>query len=192
MWLGALSKGFALAITASVLISFIIGIATGFITFATTGEFRPLLDSTAGVLFNSDQETLGAVMELKDTDAHVRDPQKYNDDYMSFLKQRALIGIALIFFAIFFFTYALRKLSGIQQFDFMSSFLYFLFAIGIVGFLQVLYTVLTQGAVVVPYQGVIHAILNFNVFFIEPQTIAQEPIGWGISFSNLNLTWPWG
>jgi len=171
----------------SVVISIVLGVFTGVVAFATTGNPRPLADATAGVLFNSDQMVLGAVTQLKDTSTMEANPEKYDNLFVDYLKQRIVLGLGIVIFTVILTFFVLVKFLGINQFGWGSVFIIGLTSILIIGLIQILYVVFTQGVFMFPYQGFINAFLNLDAFLVEPQSVAKIPTG-AISWQVVNFT----
>lgn len=94
-----------------------IALATGLIIFVSTGQLKPLLDNTLGIIIAPDERAYSAVQELIDVKAHERNPEKYTNEYLLYLRHQIVLDLAIAFLVIYGLYRLFSFFSGIHEGD---------------------------------------------------------------------------
>jgi len=173
-WTGTL-KIFAIIFAASVLFGLVINIGLGAYEWAVTGNPRPLLDNTAGVLLNADKMIFESVYQLADQEKMKANPDIYSNLFVDYLKQRIIFAFCLLIFVIAMLYLFFNKLTGIQQFEPLTNIMVFLLVVLLLGILQMGYVLVVDGRMIIPYQGVWALATHPGVLVITPESYVESP-----------------
>ena len=136
-----------------VLIGIVVNIVSAGINFYSTGDWRPLIESTLGQVLYWDSQIYEGVSYLHNNEFINNLPETFRDDFKSFIvKQIALYLFlsALLFYGLF---KAGNWILGAASFDPTTDIILVLVIIGLIALGEFVYGALMRGELVVPFRG---------------------------------------
>ena len=138
----------------------IVAILTSTLYLTKTGDNKPLIQSTIGLLFASDYNIYTSTRELQNT--------QITKDYADYLKQKILLNLEIILILIYIGYWTANKImnsSNMMEWGWLQKLTAILVIIAFYGAIEMIYTQVMYGQFVYPFKGLISIFTPVNNFY---------------------------
>lgn len=148
---------------------FIVPLINDIIYGSQNNDWKPLIDDTAGKIFNSEQAIKEDVNLLSNQTTINSHPERFDKKYVSYVKSEIVMNLAIMFswFILFFWVFKkiFRKFSNMNLFErLVASFT--ILGLTLISFavLELLYAWFVNHHFIIPFQGILTLIWNPQIW----------------------------
>jgi hypothetical protein len=148
-------KFVTVALYVMVLLGLVLNVGKGVAVAVKERRYTPLLDATAGQIFQWDQNIYNGIQRLKNDNLINSLPPEYREDYRNFIIRQVTFSVMLFAILTYFLFKIGNWLLGIHSFSWHTDVLILLAILLIIfPFSEFIYGAFVHKEYIVPYQGV--------------------------------------